>query len=132
MRIPAKTENLSQVISYIDETLENADCPMKVQMQIELSVEELFTNIASYAYADGKGDVDIAASVSPDGIASVTFIDSGVPYDPLKKQDPDITLSAENRQIGGLGIFLVKKNMDTVDYRYTNGQNCLTVTKKIR
>ena len=128
--IDATCDNLSQVIDFVDEFLEKNDCPMKVQMQFDLSVEEIFTNIANYAYGDETGKAEICVSAQ-DGVASVEFKDSGVAYNPLEKADPDITLSAEERQIGGLGIFLVKKNMDEVLYSYENGQNVLTLKKKI-
>ena len=131
LQIPAQTEQLPRVMEYLDGVLEQADCPMKAQMQIELAVVELFTNIAHYAYGDGDGSAEISVSVSG-GVATITLTDSGVPYNPLEKDDPDVTLSAEDRQVGGLGIFLVKKNMDAVDYAYQDGHNRLTITKKFR
>ncbi len=124
--LEAKVENLDEVIAFIDAELEGADCPMKKQMQIDVAVEEIFVNIASYAYGDGTGDATISMEI--DGsTATITFVDSGMEYDPLKKEDPDVTLSAEERQIGGLGIFIVKKSMDDVKYRYEDGKNILTI-----
>ena len=99
-------------------------------MQIELAIEEIFVNIASYAYPSGSGDVTITADVS--GVPktlTVAFQDSGTPFDPLAKEDPDITLPIEQRRIGGLGIFLVKEYMDDVSYRYADGKNILTIKK---
>ena len=128
--LDAKTENLQQVLSFVDAALEAADCPMKTQMQIDIAVEELFTNIASYAYAPGSGSAVIGIDVR-DGSAEITFADSGIPYDPLKKEDPDVSLSAEDREIGGLGIFMVKKTMDDMRYVYRDGQNILTIRKKL-
>lgn len=130
LNVPAKDDQLDRVTAFADEFLEALDCPLKTQMQIDLSIEEIFVNIAHYAYAGKEGDAEIRMAEA-DGVVTFTFIDSGVPYDPLKKPDPDVSLSAEDRQIGGLGIFLVKKNMDSVSYRYEDGKNMLTVTKKI-
>ena len=131
--IKALTENLDTVLAFVDEQLEAADCPMKIQMQIDLAVEEIFVNIAHYAYKPETGPATVRVEVKPDASAvMITFIDHGVPYDPLAKEDPDITLSSEDRTIGGLGIFLVKKNMDDVKYEYVKGSNILTLVKKLR
>lgn len=128
--VEAVTDNLREVIGIIEEDLEKAGCPMKEQMQITVAVEEIFVNVASYAYAPGKGNVRIRRELlkDPDGIA-ITFIDSGVPYNPLEKDDPDTTLSAEERQIGGLGIYMVKQSMDDMKYEYREGENILTLVK---
>ena len=105
---------------------------MKVLMQISLAVEEIFVNIANYAYAAEGGNATIRAGIEKDtNMAVITFVDRGRPYDPTAKADPDITLSAEERAIGGLGIFMVKKTMDEVSYSYTNGCNVLTMKKKL-
>ena len=128
--VDAKIENLQQVQSFIDTELEAAGCSMKAQMQIDIAVEELFVNIANYAYAPGSGSAVIGVDVK-DGVAEITFADSGIPYDPLKREDPDVLLSAEDREIGGLGIFMVKKTMDDMFYEYRDGQNLLTIRKKI-
>jgi anti-sigma regulatory factor (Ser/Thr protein kinase) len=129
--IEALTENLSEVIAFVDEQLEAADCPVKSRMQIDIAVEEIFVNIANYAYGDNVGIVMIRSKVSAEPYSfKITFIDNGVSYDPLSKPDPDVTLSAEDRQIGGLGIYMVKKNMDSIDYQYLEGQNILTLTKR--
>ena len=130
LKIEAKKENLDQVNDFVDSFLEAHDCPMKLQMQIDLCVEEVFVNIASYAYGTGSGEAEIRIS-EDNGVITLTFIDEGIPYDPLAKADPDTTLSAQERQIGGLGIFLVKKTMDTVSYRHEGGKNVLTMSKKI-
>ena len=128
--IDALTENLDAVIEFVTEQLETVDCPMKAQMQIEVAVEELFVNIAHYAYAPNTGSATIRTEITAD-TAEITFIDSGVPYDPLAKPDPDVTLSAKERQIGGLGIYMVKKSMDDMRYEYREGQNILTIVKKL-
>ena len=130
LEIEAITENLSEVLAFVDEQLEAADCPMKIQMQIDIAVEEIFVNIAHYAYKSGTGKAVVRVETLPDPPSvDITFIDNGIPYDPLTKEDPDITLSAEERPIGGLGIFMVKKSMDDVRYEYLDGHNILTLKK---
>jgi anti-sigma regulatory factor (Ser/Thr protein kinase) len=129
--VRAITDNLSKVAAFIDGELEEAGCAMKAQMQIDIAVEELFVNVAKYAYENG-GDVSVSVSISGDPPAChITFDDCGVPYDPLAKPDPDVTLSAEKRAIGGLGIFMVKKSMDDMKYEYKDGHNILTISKFI-
>ena len=131
--IEAKRENLDQVLAFVDEMLETAGCDMRTQMQLDIAVEEIFVNIASYAYAPEVGNVVIGMQVHEDDhVAEITFADSGIPYNPLEKEDPDVTLSAEEREIGGLGIFMVKKTMDDLRYDYRNGQNVLTLIKKLQ
>lgn len=128
--IEALTDNLDTVIGFVDEQLEGTNCSAKIQMQIDLAVEEIFVNIAQYAYHPETGPATVRVEVKPDGSAvMITFIDHGVPYDPLAKEDPDITLAGDERAIGGLGIFLVKKNMDDIRYEYVNGSNILTIVK---
>ena len=130
--IEARAENLEEVIQFVDQELETADCPIKAQMQIEIAVEEIFINIANYAYNPDTGSAVIRIEVTDDPVSvKLVFIDNGVPYDPLAKKDPDITLSAEERDIGGLGIFMVKKNMDEIHYEYKDGQNILTLIKNL-
>lgn len=130
--IEAKTENLDAVLMFIDEELEKLDCPIKTQMQIDIAVEEIFVNIAHYAYTPGVGNATIRLGYEEETNAvCMTFIDSGMPYDPLAKEDPDITLSAEERQIGGLGIFMVKNSMEDMNYVYEDGKNILSMKKKL-
>lgn len=130
LELEALTENLPQVLAFVDEQLESADCPMKIQMQIDIAVEEIFVNIAHYAYSTEKGKATVRIEILPDPPSvDITFIDNGIPYDPLAKPDPDVSLSAEERQIGGLGIFMVKKSMDDVKYQYLDGHNILTLKK---
>ena len=132
LALEARVDKLDEVLAFIDERLEALDCPMKAQMQLDVAVEELFVNIASYAYAPGTGNATIRFETAHDPLAvEITFIDSGVPYDPLARKDPDVTLAAEDRDIGGLGIYMVKKSMDAVDYAYRNGQNVLRIKKII-
>ena len=129
---PAKIEALSDVLGFVDQTLESCGCPMKIQTAICVAIEEVFVNVAHYAYVDGEGDMTLGIGFDAES-GEITFrmTDKGTPFDPLKKPDPDITLSAEEREIGGLGIFITKKTMDTVTYAYENGENILTMIKKI-
>ena len=130
--VVAKTENLDVVTDFVNEQLEAAGCPLKILMQIDLAVEEIFVNIANYAYSPEEGPATVRVQTdSEKSTVDITFIDHGVPYDPLAKQDPDVTLSAEQRAIGGLGIFMVKKSMDDVTYEYRDGHNILTIKKGI-
>ena len=115
LRISAEVEKLHDVLAFVDALLEENDCPMKARTQIDVALEELFVNIAHYAYPEGTGDAEIRVCFS-DGYVEITLIDGGIPYDPLAKPDPDVTLSAEERQIGGLGIFMTKKLMDDISY----------------
>ena len=130
--INATIDSMAQVAGFVEEQLESMGCPMKTQMQIAIAVDELFSNIARYAYPDGTGEAVVCVEKLEDPpAAAVTFIDWGTPYDPLAQKDPDTTLAAEDREIGGLGIFLVKKSMDDVRYEYRDGQNVLTIVKKL-
>ena len=130
--IEATNENLQTVLDFVDKHLDAVDCPMKEKMQIDVAVEEIFVNIAHYAYHPGKGNATVRVEVNEEPlVVSITFIDNGIPYDPLAKEDPDITLSAEDREIGGLGIFMVKKTMDDVVYDYKDGKNILTLKKNL-
>ena len=130
--VEAKRENLLEVQSFIDEQLEEVGCPMTTQIAIDVAVEELFVNIASYAYGDGNGNAVVQVTVLEDPLSvEITFIDNGVQYDPLAKEDPDVTLSAKERKKGGLGIFMVKNTMDNVTYEYKDGKNILTIKKKL-
>ena len=129
---PAKVDALTDVISFTEQTLEGYDCSMKTQMAICVAVEEVFVNVANYAYQGGEGDVGFAITFDKQTrVATFVIADKGVPFDPLKKPDPDITLSADEREIGGLGIFITKKTMDAVSYEYKDGKNILTMIKKI-
>ena len=142
MECEALISNLNQVISFVEEELESLGCSMKQQMQITLAVEEIYVNIAHYAY----GKTDEAGRIIPDsgngrmslslgadnGLVTLVFQDGGVPYNPLERKDPYISLSAEDRKIGGLGIFMAKKSMDNMKYEYRDGKNILTLEKRIK
>lgn len=128
----AREDAVADVIAFVEEELETAQCPMKTQTAICVCMEELFVNIAHYAYPDGTGSAEISIGIDP-GTQTATFVisDTGVPFDPLKKPDPDITKPAEEREVGGLGIYIVKKTMDTVSYERVQNENRLTMTKKL-
>ena len=133
LTIAATVENIETVTDFVNEQLESLDCPMKAQMQIDIAIDELFGNIAHYAYNPEIGKATVRVEVVEDPLSVViTFIDKGVPYDPLAKADPDTTLSAEERDIGGLGIYMVKKSMDDIAYEYKDGQNILTIKKSLK
>ena len=130
--IEATLENLDKVMAFVDEELEAVGCSMKAQMQIDIAVEEVYVNIAHYAYNPVVGGVTIRVMIEQDPLAVVlTFIDEGQPYDPLAKEDPDVTLAAEDRQIGGLGIFLIRQIMNRVEYQRIDGKNILTLGKQL-
>ena len=132
LEIEALRENLEEVLAFLGERLDAADCTPKARMQLELAVEEIFINIASYAYNPDTGKATVRIEVSGDPLhVTITFIDRGVPYDPLAKADPDLSASAQERTVGGLGIFLTKKLMDDVAYEYRGGCNVLTLKKNL-
>lgn len=132
IEVDAAVENIGAVTDFINEELENAGCSMKAQIQIDVMIDEVFGNIAKYAYGDavGKAEVSIGIGDGPKR-AVITFSDRGKQFDPLSAEEPDVTLSAEERKIGGLGLFIVKKTMDGVSYKYEDGKNILTVIKNI-
>lgn len=129
--VDAKLENLDKVIEFTKDILVKNGCLKNLLTPIELAIEELFVNICNYAYVNNNGPFEIVIDVE-NGIAKIIISDKGLEFNPLEKKDPDITLDANERQVGGLGIFLVKKTMDSVDYSYTRGMNILVLTKKIK
>lgn len=132
MTLDATIENIEVVTDFVTAELENVDCPPKVQIQISIAIDELFSNISRYAYNPETGPAVVRVEVEKNPPAVViTFMDHGVPYDPLAKVNPDISLSAEDREIGGLGIFLVKSIMDDVVYEYKDGRNILKIKKNL-
>lgn len=124
--LEAQIENLERLLDILRGDMESVECPPECQMSVEVCVEEIFVNIAHYAYEKDGGKAYITAILDTKGI-SLCFRDKGIPYNPLEKEDPDITLSAEERQIGGLGIFMVKNMMNEVAYEYKDDFNCLTM-----
>lgn len=132
LTVEAAVENIEVVTDFVNEELEKLDCPVKARRQIDVAIDELFGNIARYAYSPDVGKATVRFSVEDNPLeVTITFIDNGIPFNPLEKSNPDTHLSAEERPIGGLGIFLVKKSMDLVEYEYKNGQNILKIKKNI-
>ena len=128
--VPARVDCLNTVLDFIESAARDAEIDGKQRNNIKIAVEEIFVNIASYAYPSGEGDVTVSLPRNPDKLV-MEFRDSGTPYNPLAKADPDTSLSAGEREIGGLGIFMVRKMMDDVKYRYEDGKNILTIEKHI-
>ncbi|MBQ5686672.1 MAG: ATP-binding protein [Ruminococcus sp.] len=132
LTVDAAVENIEVVTDFVNEQLEALHCPVKAQTQIAIAIDELFGNIARYAYTPYIGKATVRFSVEENPLAVIiTFIDHGVPFNPLEQANPDIHASAEDRPIGGLGIFLVKKTMNLVEYEYKDGQNILKIKKNI-
>ena len=133
LKLEATVDNLPRALEFVDEHLEGSGCSFKTQNEIEIAVEEIFVNIASYAYHPETGEVEIRFELSDDPETAVIILrDQGVEYDPLKKEDPDLTLPAEERGIGGLGIFMTGQLMDELEYEYKDGSNILTMKKKLK
>jgi anti-sigma regulatory factor (Ser/Thr protein kinase) len=128
--VKAKLDSLDEVLEFISNQLDQEQCPNKTQMMISIATEEIFVNIANYAYHGAQGDVIINMEIADNPKrAIIQFLDSGIPYNPLEKEDPDIHKDVMEREIGGLGIYMVKNSMDHVDYHYINHQNVFTVEK---
>ena len=132
LTLDATLDKIPEVTAFVDSLLEELECPMKAQIQIDVAIDEIFSNIARYAYKGRKGSATVRVETEKNPAAVlITFIDKGIPYNPLEQKDPDITLAAEDRPIGGLGIFVVKKTMDGLHYAHRDGQNILRIRKKI-
>ncbi|MBP5207589.1 MAG: SpoIIE family protein phosphatase [Clostridia bacterium] len=130
LEIEATTGNLEKVLDFVNARLDTVNCPAGSKMKLDLAVEEVYVNIANYAYSPETGTATVRVEVKNDPpTVTITFIDRGVPFDPLAKNDPDVTLAADEREIGGLGIFMTKKLMDDVVYEYKDGRNILTLKK---
>lgn len=132
LTVDATLTSLDEVVVFVENSLSTTSCPMKLTMQVALCIEELFVNVASYAYENRQGVCTIRLETQhtdTDGIVFIELTDSGKPFNPLEKEDPDITLSADEREIGGLGIYMVKKSMDQVTYDYCNQKNVLRLEK---
>lgn len=130
LMLEAAVENIPIVTEFVDEQLKQWECPVKAFRQINIAIDEIFGNIAHYAYRPGTGPVTVRLEIVREPRSAIlTFTDRGVPYDPLQTAEPDITLSAEERPLGGLGIYIVKKSMDEVTYEYRDGKNILKLKK---
>lgn len=132
LTLEAKIDNIDRVTDFVNERLEALDCPKKAQMQIDIAIDELFGNIAQYAYNPSEGPATVCVEVEENPLSVIiTFIDNGKPFDPLKAKNPDTARSAEEREIGGLGIYMVKKTMDEISYEYKDGRNILKIKKRM-
>ena len=128
----AELGNIPKVIDFVDRELDELGCSEKSKMQINIAIDELYSNIANYAYVEGNGEVTVViGNDSKPCTVRISFQDEGKPFNPLESREPDTTLSARERKIGGLGIFMVKKNMDDVRYEYKDGKNILTIRKTL-
>ena len=130
LTVEAIVEQIETVTEFVNAELEKLDCPMKARIQLDIAIDEIVSNIAYYAYGEKTGTVTVRIEVlQEENGVQLMFLDSGVPYDPLTRQDPDISAEIEERKEGGLGIFLVRKTMDDMKYEYKDGQNRLTIRK---
>ena len=130
--VDSLTGNIDVITAFINEELEAHECAPKARVQIDIAADELFANIVHHAYASSVGTATVRVAVSEeDRTARITFIDSGAPFDPLSAPEPDISLPVEQRGVGGLGLYLVKKTMDDLVYEYKDGKNNVTIVKSI-
>ncbi|MDL2253070.1 ATP-binding protein [Ruminococcaceae bacterium OttesenSCG-928-I18] len=130
LTVAAKTERLSQVLGLIEQEMAAARAGEQVTMQVLVSAEELFVNVASYAYGGHEGEVTVSCDVVDD-VITICFEDTGMPFDPVEKEDPELTEEAHHQRIGGLGILLVKRTMDSIHYERKDGRNRTAITKRI-
>jgi len=130
LRIPAELERVGEVLDFVASFADAHDATPEARMQLRMAMEELYVNVARYAYPSGDGWAEIRGSVS-DGVATIKLIDAGTPFDPLAKPDPDVTLPGEEREIGGLGIFMVKNLVDEAEYEHLDGCNQMTIRKQL-
>ena len=132
LTVDATIENIPKVLSFLEEELDKLQCNLATKTKINVAVDEVFSNIANYAYEFGNGKATVKLDeTNGNKEIKITFIDKGKPYNPLEKKDPDTNLPLEQRAIGGLGIYIVKKSMDDVKYEYKDNQNILTLIKKL-
>ena len=131
--VEAIVDNLASVLAFLDAELEAVFCPLKAQMQLDVAVEEIFSNVCYYAYQPDTGKFTIQIEITETDPRTVTIhlIDAGKPFDPTKREDPDVTLSAKDRNIGGLGIYVTKKSVDEMHYERHGNENVLTLIKAI-
>ncbi len=130
LRIPARLEGMDVILSFVSLLLDAHGCTPKARTQMRMAIEELYVNVTLYAYPEGDGWAEIQGSVE-NGVAEFRLIDGGKPFNPLAKDDPDTELPGEERNIGGLGIFMVKTMVDELKYEYSDGCNRLTLRKKL-
>lgn len=132
LTVDATLENIEAITEFVDSQLEDMGCPLKIQTQFDIAIDEIVSNIANYAYSPEVGQVSVRIEVTEKPLSVViSFMDGGMPFDPLAEADPDISLPVEERKIGGLGIYLVKKSMDDISYEYKEGKNILSIRKNL-
>ena len=131
--VDASVDQIKPVTDFVNQQLEELGCSTRTRIQIDVAIDEIFSNIARYSYSETKGTATVRVDVEEDPLSIIiTFIDQGYPYNPLSKEMPNtIGLPAKKRPIGGLGLFMVKKTMDAISYTYEKGQNILKIRKKI-
>ena len=127
--IEAKLEKVEEVLKFVNTELESRGVPFDVLQRIDLALEEIVVNICSYAYPEGQGIAIVAVSFPKENVIQLDIKDRGIPYDPLKKPDPDISIPLKQSKIGGLGIYMTKKSMDEIAYEYEDGYNHMTLIK---
>jgi len=130
--IPATKEKTQDILDFVENYLISRKISFKVISQLNIVIDEIYSNIAKFAYDGGEGSVTVVLDMLNDEEFSMAFLDNGHPFNPLEAEDPDVELSAEDRNIGGLGIFIVKKIMNEVVYKYKDGMNILYMTKRIK
>ena len=132
LTMPAEDACIPSVIEFVNRELDSVGCSEKKKTQIDIAIDELYSNIAAYAYGDEEGCVTVAVETGEEPcIVTLSFRDEGKPFNPLETRDPDVTLPARQRKVGGLGIYMVKKSMDDVLYEYRDGKNILTIRKTL-
>ena len=130
LTLPARRSNIPAIIDFVNAELDSMNCSAKTKAQINIAIDELYSNIANYGYGEEQGSVTVGIETErgPHAV-TISFTDRAKPFDPLAREDPDVTLPARTRKIGGLGIYMVKKCMDDVRYEYRDGKNILTIRK---
>ena len=131
LTMAAERACIPRIIDFVNGELERLGCPDKTMAQIDIAIDEIFSNIANYGYDTRPGTVTVVMEPGEGRCVGITFMDDGRPFNPLERTDPDVTLPALKRKIGGLGIYMVKKSMDDVRYEYRDGKNVLTIRKTI-
>ncbi len=130
--VNASVDEIKSVTDFVNSQLAELGCTERIRIQVDIAIDEIFGNIVRYAYNPEHGSATVRVDVEEDPLSViVAFIDKGIPFDPLRSKEPDVTLQAKERPIGGLGLFIVKKTMDGISYDYKDGQNILTIRKRI-
>ena len=133
IRVAATPEGLDSGMAFLEEALGKVDCANEPKWQLKMAMEEILMNILTYSYPDSDGEIDLCLKLKEDGrVFSATITDSGVPFDPLETEEPDVHMPGKERKAGGLGIFLVKKTMDLMEYEYKDKKNILRIEKRLR